>query len=232
MNLSKTKQNKIFQEPEGKITYDDWELICPICLETMILPAFGKCAHTFCYQCISQSLQVNRFCPVCWDYLHEDLIFFNKNMEYFLNEKRRKENCADTSGLGQTLRFNAKAKDLNYSRSLSGRTMRLVRKRLKNKLNDIDKELENVQDIENRILTKYGSISKRSKLITNNDTFKKEFHTSTSERGKQSCSVDVMNLTVTFKSIQQNKEESNRNVISVEEKPELKLKVETKSFLS
>jgi hypothetical protein len=38
---------------------------CSICLEKHVLPVTTVCGHVFCFECIRQTLQANRSCPLC-----------------------------------------------------------------------------------------------------------------------------------------------------------------------
>lgn len=53
------------------------DLSCAICMETLSDPFVTACGHTFCYGCLTQSLQHNKHCPACSHYLTTDLIYPN-----------------------------------------------------------------------------------------------------------------------------------------------------------
>lgn len=53
------------------------DLGCAICMETLSDPFVTACGHTFCYSCLTQSLQHNKHCPACSHYLTTELIFPN-----------------------------------------------------------------------------------------------------------------------------------------------------------
>ncbi|CAD5111912.1 DgyrCDS1173 [Dimorphilus gyrociliatus] len=209
MSASRLSQEKgsMFQEPEGKLTYEEWELTCSICLETMTLPSFGKCAHSFCFQCISQHVQISRSCPICYDYLHEDLIFFNKNLEYFISEKKLKESCANTKGLGNILNHNRREKDLKKAESMSGVAARLVLKRLADRLNKVDKDIKIVEEVKERITTQYcPTPNKRPKRVAK-ETKVENTSLKNSQESSQSCSLNLTQLSASFKTAQLKVEE-------------------------
>jgi hypothetical protein len=53
------------------------DLGCAICMETLSDPFVTACGHTFCYSCLTQSLQHNKHCPACSHYLTTELIYPN-----------------------------------------------------------------------------------------------------------------------------------------------------------
>lgn len=59
------------------------DFVCPICFDTIDEAFMTKCGHTFCYQCITRSLEESNRCPKC-NYIIDkpDQIFPN----FLLNE--------------------------------------------------------------------------------------------------------------------------------------------------
>lgn len=41
------------------------DFICPICFQVIDEPHVTKCGHTFCFKCISLSLEQTNRCPEC-----------------------------------------------------------------------------------------------------------------------------------------------------------------------
>lgn len=58
------------------------DYLCPICFEVIDEAHITRCGHTFCYHCITKSLEVNGRCPKCSFTLGQQDIFPN----FLLNE--------------------------------------------------------------------------------------------------------------------------------------------------
>ncbi|XP_043476144.1 E3 ubiquitin-protein ligase COP1-like [Leptopilina heterotoma] len=66
----------------GTIEDKNNDFLCPICFELIDEAHITRCGHTFCYRCITKSLEVNGRCPKCSDILGQQDIFPN----FLLNE--------------------------------------------------------------------------------------------------------------------------------------------------
>ncbi|KAG6464318.1 E3 ubiquitin-protein ligase COP1 [Manduca sexta] len=73
----------------GSLEDKDCDLLCPVCFELIEEAYVTRCGHSFCYACISKSVELHRRCPKCGAALaSRDHIFPN----FLLNElvaKRR-----------------------------------------------------------------------------------------------------------------------------------------------
>ncbi|XP_051173669.1 E3 ubiquitin-protein ligase COP1-like isoform X1 [Leptopilina boulardi] len=66
----------------GTIEDKNNDFLCPICFELIFEAHITRCGHTFCYRCITKSLEINGRCPKCSDILGQQDIFPN----FLLNE--------------------------------------------------------------------------------------------------------------------------------------------------
>ena len=66
----------------GTIEDKNNDYLCPICFELIDEAHITRCGHTFCYRCITKSLEINGRCPKCSDILSQQDIFPN----FVLNE--------------------------------------------------------------------------------------------------------------------------------------------------
>ncbi|GAB0098602.1 E3 ubiquitin-protein ligase RFWD2 [Sergentomyia squamirostris] len=107
------------------------DLLCPICFELITEAHITKCGHTFCYQCISKSIETTKRCPKCCFALPtQELIFPN----FLLNElvtKQRLRMATSEQLVGDTA-----AKDGNKLKDLIARDSQNL------SLSDVDVMLE------------------------------------------------------------------------------------------
>uniref|UniRef100_A0A3P8XTH9 Uncharacterized protein n=1 Tax=Esox lucius TaxID=8010 RepID=A0A3P8XTH9_ESOLU len=64
-------------------------LLCSICVAIFIDPVSLKCQHTFCRQCLKDSLKAgNRHCPVCLDPIKQSRFKVNRILRDIMQELR------------------------------------------------------------------------------------------------------------------------------------------------
>lgn len=67
---------------------------CPICMCKMLEPYMTKCGHTFCHNCISETVNIKHICPLCMNPTQKEDIFRNfalESMIKMIEEKRQEE---------------------------------------------------------------------------------------------------------------------------------------------
>ncbi|GFX09035.1 e3 ubiquitin-protein ligase COP1 [Trichonephila clavipes] len=93
----------------------DNDFLCPICFEMISEAHMTKCGHTFCFDCISTSLEYNKRCPKCNividgssdiypNFLLNELIAKNKN-RIPEDKKRKYSSSLQSSSNLQELQF-------------------------------------------------------------------------------------------------------------------------------
>ncbi|XP_006824062.2 E3 ubiquitin-protein ligase COP1-like [Saccoglossus kowalevskii] len=65
-----TRRRKRPQPPIYNGVYNSYEdknndFVCPICFEMIEEAHMTKCGHTFCFKCITRSLEESNRCPKC-----------------------------------------------------------------------------------------------------------------------------------------------------------------------
>ncbi|XP_046749873.1 E3 ubiquitin-protein ligase COP1-like isoform X1 [Diprion similis] len=75
------------------------DYLCPICFEVINEAHITRCGHTFCYQCITNSLEANGRCPKCSFTLTQQDIFPNFVLNELISKyKTRMKGLADLGG--------------------------------------------------------------------------------------------------------------------------------------
>ncbi len=66
-NPSPPDPGAIVAEPSPPPRHEDKPsyLLCPICFDCIAEPHMTKCGHSFCYECITRSLETSDRCPKC-----------------------------------------------------------------------------------------------------------------------------------------------------------------------
>ncbi|XP_026672493.1 E3 ubiquitin-protein ligase COP1-like isoform X1 [Ceratina calcarata] len=76
--LSKQQQSaNVLHRISGTLEDKNNDYLCPICFELIDEAHITRCGHTFCYRCITKSLEANGCCPKCSYTLTQQDIFPN-----------------------------------------------------------------------------------------------------------------------------------------------------------
>ena len=72
---------------------DDYEFLCPICLDVLSLPVILSCSHKFCFQCLANWSTQSQKCPVCRleHPLHPDSYTVSSTLDAFLKKTYKQQ---------------------------------------------------------------------------------------------------------------------------------------------
>ncbi|CAG9138580.1 unnamed protein product [Plutella xylostella] len=76
----------------GSLEDKDCDLLCPVCFELIEEAYVTRCGHSFCYACITKSIELHRRCPKCGAALaSRDHIFPNFLLNELVAKRRLRE---------------------------------------------------------------------------------------------------------------------------------------------
>ena len=80
---------------DGVNSEDDYEFLCPICLDTLSLPVILSCSHKFCFQCLATWSTQSQKCPVCRleHPLHPDSYTVSSTLDAFLKKTYKQQDA-------------------------------------------------------------------------------------------------------------------------------------------
>ncbi|KAK9758909.1 WD domain, G-beta repeat [Popillia japonica] len=89
------------QRSGTNITYDDNSLdyLCPICFNLIEEAYITKCGHTFCYGCITKSIETAKRCPKCNASVTTNEIFPNFLLSNLIKKHKLRLNGLEAFGL-------------------------------------------------------------------------------------------------------------------------------------
>lgn len=80
------------------------DFICPVCLDLIIEAHITRCGHTFCYRCISNSVEMFKRCPICSHIIATcEQIFPNYLLDELITKFRMKRGLQETERLHRAI---------------------------------------------------------------------------------------------------------------------------------
>lgn len=88
------------RDPSTSLDDKTLDLLCPICFNLIEEAHITKCGHTFCYTCITKSIETLKKCPKCnASITSEDMIFPNFLLNDLINKHKIRINGLQALGL-------------------------------------------------------------------------------------------------------------------------------------
>ncbi|XP_076041505.1 E3 ubiquitin-protein ligase COP1-like isoform X1 [Oratosquilla oratoria] len=85
----KRSQPLVLNGLEGTFENKNTDYLCSVCFDLISEAHMTKCGHTFCYECIKQSIEINKKCPKCNHNIEStDHIFPNLTVNQLIKKKK------------------------------------------------------------------------------------------------------------------------------------------------
>lgn len=95
---SRSRRSHVDPLPANIADYKNFDFLCPVCLDLIFEAHITRCGHTFCYRCITNSVEMFKRCPKCsYTIATCDQIFPN----HLLDELIVKFRIKDLKGAGK-----------------------------------------------------------------------------------------------------------------------------------